>query len=177
MKKLILTLWILISVSVIFSQKGGTDDEVLLKRSIFLSDNKFHELEIKNDGIYLDRVRRNRSDGLFRIVTFVSETGEYWESDEGHWILVSTGMATGICGMPYYAMIYIDSNGNIRVSKESPPACIGDFPILIEFKLSFDKQCDTRPVWKISNSLEFDGCTFNWKDLQAKRKQPPRKKK
>lgn len=176
MKKLILALCFLISVSGIFSQTGEIKDEVLLKRRISLSDKKFHELEIKNDGVYLDGIRKNRSEGLFRIVTFVSETGEYWESDEGHWILLSTGMATGICGMPYYAIIYIDSDGNIRVSKESPPACIGDFPVSIEFKLSFDKQCDTRPVWKISNSLEFDGCTFNWKDLQTKKKPVPRKK-
>jgi hypothetical protein len=85
-------------------------------------------------------------------------------------------MATGMCGIPRFAMIHIDSNGNIRVSKESPPACIGDFPILIEFKLSFDKQCGKRPVWKISNSLEFDGCTFNWRDLQTKQKTKTRRR-
>lgn len=177
MKKLFLTLWILISVSIIFAQTGEADSEILLKRQISLSDNKFHELEIKRDGVYLDGFRKNKSENLFVTVTFLSETAEYWELDNsGYWLLLGSDMATGMCGIPHYAMIHIDSNGNIRVSKESPPACIGDWPVLIEFKLSFDKQCDTRPVWKISNSLEFDGCTFNWKDLQTKKKPTQRRK-
>ena len=170
-------IWILISVSGVFAQTEETNDEVLLKRAVPLSDNKFHELNIKRDGVYLDRIRKNKSDGLFKTVTFLSETAEYWEYDNsGYWLLLGTGIATGMCGIPYYAMIHIDSNGNIRVSKESPPACIGDFPILIEFKLGFDKQCDIRPTWKISNSLEFDGCTFNWRDLQIKQKTKTRKR-
>ena len=173
----LILLWIPLSVSVVVAQIEEISDAVLLKRVVILPDNKFHELEIKRDGVYLDRIRKNRSDGLFKTVTFLSETAEYWEYDNsGYWLLLGTGMATGMCGIPYYAMIHIDSNGNIRVSKESPPACIGDYPILIEFKLGFDKQCDTRPIWKISNSLEFDGCTFSWRDLQTKQAPRTRKK-
>ncbi len=177
MNRLLLAFWILISVSAVFSQTEQTNGEVLLKRAVSLSDNKFHELKIKRDGIYLDGVRKTKSDGLFLTVTFLSETAEYWEYDNsGYWLLLGTDMATGMCGIPHYAMIHIDSGGNIRVSKVSPPACIGDFPILIEFKIRFDKQCHQRPVWKISNSLEFDGCTFNWKDLQTKQKTKTKKR-
>jgi hypothetical protein len=47
-----IVLWILISVSGVFAQAAETNDTVLLRRAISLSDNKFHELEIKRDGVF-----------------------------------------------------------------------------------------------------------------------------
>ena len=174
------TLFVLATCFVTFAQSEV--NETLLTKQLQLADKNFHKLEIKSDGVYLDgknkgNLKRLNEESGFGSTFFFSETADYWgiSEDSGYWILVGTSMATGMCGIPTYAMIYVDGRGNVRVSKESPPACIGDFPIKIEFDLNFDKQCDRHPIWKISNSLEFDGCTFSWKDLQIKTKTKTRK--
>ncbi len=159
------------------------DDEIIFTKKLQLSDKAFHDLEIKSEGVFLDKKNKGNlkevnSDIGFGSAYFISETYSYWELDDfnGYWLLFGTSTATGMCGMPTYAMIYVDGKGNVRVSKESPTVCIGDFPIKIEFNLNFDKRCDTRPIWKISNSLEFDGCTFAWKEINQKTIVKKRKK-
>jgi hypothetical protein len=176
-----ITVLTLMSYFSVLAQTG--DDEVIFTKKLQLSDKAFHNLEIKTDGVFLDGKNKGNlkeiySEIGFGSAYFISETYSYWELEDfsGYWLLFGTSTASGMCGMPTYAMIYVEGKGNIRVSKQSPQVCIGDFPIKIEFNLSFDKQCNTRPVWKISNSLEFDGCTFAWKEIKPKTIVKTRKK-
>lgn len=173
MKKVIL-LFCLILSSTIYISAQIEADEVLFSKAIILSDEKIHKLEIKSDGVYLDSNIKNKSNNFFTTVTFLSETDEYWKyENSGTWLLVGTDTATGMCGLPTYAMIFVDSYGNVRVSKESPSVCIGDFPFSINFKL--DSKVgqtidDSIPIWIISNSLEFNGKTFLWKEIKVSKR-------
>ncbi len=170
---------ITIAQSVFIPQSESTKD-VLLTRMIQLADGKFHKLEIKGDGVYLDEKVKGKLQGStgesVSVAVLIMETSEYWNyPDLGFYYILGIEMATGMCGIPTYAAIHVDESGNIRVSKASPSACIGDFPISVEFKLNF--KADVTPIWKLSTALEFDGRTFLWKDLQKLIKPKAKRKK
>jgi len=152
---------------------------------IELADGEFHKLEIKDDGVYLD----GRVKGKLKVSTgenisvavLIMETPEYWNyPDSGFYYILGIEMATGMCGIPTYAAIHVDANGNVRVSNASPSACIGDFPISVEFKLNFkvgQTVGNGTPTWRLSTALEFNGQTFLWKDLQKPVKSKIKRKK
>lgn len=172
MKKIILVFFLIV-ISTTYISAQVESDETLFSKAIILSDAKTHKLEIKDDGVYLDGKIKNKSDELFVTVTYLSETQEYWKyENSGNWFLVGTDTATGMCGTPNYAMIFVDSYGNIRVLKKSPSVCIGDFPISINFKLDIktgQRMDEASPIWNISNTLQFDGKLFGWKEIKAKK--------
>ena len=181
MKNLLIILIICFLASPVFAQT----EDVLLTRSIQLADGEFHKLEIKSDGVYIDGVakgRLKRSSVGFNIAVLIMETPEYWAvEDSGFYYLLGVDTATGMCGIPAYAAIYVDANGNVRVSDVSPSACVGDFPSSVEFKLNVkvgERLDDATPIWKLSTALEFNGRTFLWRDLQkvAKPKATKRRK-
>ncbi len=172
MKSLLIIFTVCFLISPIIAQTETTEG-VLLTRLIQLADGEFHKLEIKSDGVYIDgtaKGRLKRSSTGFNLAVLIMETPEYWAvEDSGFYYLLGVDTATGMCGIPAYAAIYVDANGNVRVSDVSPNACIGDFPISIEFKLNVkvgERMDNATPIWKLSTALEFNGRTFLWKDLQ-----------
>lgn len=158
-------------------------EDVLLTRTVQLADGKFHTLEIKSDGVYIDGTAKGklrRSTTGFNTAVLIMETPEYWAvEDSGFYYLLGVDTATGMCGMPAYAAIYIDANGNIRVSDVSPSVCIGDFPVSVEFKLDAkvgEAMDNATPIWKLSTALEFNGRTFLWRDLRKPAKPKAKRK-
>ena len=161
-------------------------DDQPYRRHILLSDGEVHKLEIGTKGISIDGKLKASAKGpenKFQIVSPLAEYQEYWNDSgengsNGIWFVFGTGMATGMCGMPTFAVAYVDSFGNVRLSAESPAACIGDWPSTIDFRFLADSKCENGyPVWKLSNALEFDGCSFSWKELRRTTRATPRRKK
>lgn len=165
----------------IFGQTGEPPSDQI-RSHIVLADGDMHWFEIRSDGAYLDDKMRATVRGpepKFSSLTPLLQQQEYWNvSDDfykngsnGLWFVFGASMATGICGIPTYAVAYIDSKGNVRMSGESPPACIGDWPSSIDFEVRISKTCPNGyPVWKLSNFLEFEGCGFTWKDISRPKK-------
>jgi len=160
-----------------------------LQRHIKLADGEIHRLEIGSVGVYLDgklKASVKGRDGRFLSVHLLSETQDYWDENEdfykngskGFWLLFGTSLATGMCGMPTYAVTHVDSKGNVRLSAESPSVCIGDWPSSIDFRFLTDSRCENGyPVWKLSNALQFNGCSFTWKEIRKAKTKLPKTKR
>lgn len=142
--------------------------ELKIWDKVRLEDGVFHELEIKTDGVYLDGEQKVAT--KFDEVWPISDTVDYWDypeafykqSSTGHYYLFGTHTVNGVCGMSNYAIVNIQSSGVIRASSESPNDCMGDDPSKIQFSLEYAGG-NCHPTWKLSNRLEFDAFTFEWK--------------
>jgi hypothetical protein len=153
--------------------------ELKIWNKIRLQDQNFHEFSITTDGVYLDG--KKQVEKAYDDVWPISDTADFWDypdafykaSSTGHYYLFGTHMIQGICGMSNYAMVYVDPLGTIRVSEDSPNACMGDNPSEIRFSLIYSKG-DRHPTWNLSGRLEFDAFTFKWKDLTISRKRKRR---
>ena len=168
-----LTLVVLL-LSLVSLTKAQAPREVKILEKIRLHDGKFHELEIKANGVYVDGTLKVAAS--FDEVWPLSDTTDYWDypqdlytvSSMGHYFLFGTHVVNGVCGTTNYAMVYVDTFGAIKLSDQSPGACMGDNPSEIRFSIHYWKG-ECHPIWTLSNSLEFDGYTFRWKDLTKKR--------
>lgn len=120
--KALLLLFVPLLATLAFAQ---SESKTLLSRSIRLADGEFHKFEIRSAGVFLDDRLKAKTD--FDSFYPIVETSEYWElGDEffdngstGIWFLFGTRLATGICGMPNYAVVHLDSKGNIKASNKA----------------------------------------------------------